>query len=289
MSSINFETALLYPFRGPNRTRLVWIPGAAVLLLQLLSFGIGLVSGLIERAMLDGADADSAVRVLFQLGTQGVASIVGFVISLPLVGYLWRLVSQWRSGKENDPPPDWLTGGYVWGCMLDGLKVMLYHIPASLLGFLPMLLTFIVVAVFFIAGYNLLSDLQTGGYIMGVLVVLASVFVTLAFGFFIAPFLFAPLVLSAQSRKLSDLFNLPRAWKMALQHYNTALKATGWMIATSLLLLVAAMLLMCTCVGILLIPFLQFPQMVIMAHLANQVFPLEESLHSEGDSSLRSQ
>ena len=152
-----------------------------------------------------------------------------------------------------------------------------------------MLLTFIVVAVFFIAGYNLLSDLQTGGYIMGVLVVLASVFVTLAFGFFIAPFLFAPLVLSAQSRKLSDLFNLPSAWKMALQHYNTFFQATGWMIATSLLLLVAAMLLMCTCVGILLIPFLQFPQMVIMAHLANQVFPLEESLHSEGDSSLRSQ
>jgi len=270
---IRFEEALLYPYAEQRRARLLWVPGGLLFIVHLLTLLIGLIAaGALYMATGD-IDEDAVEWKLLDVGLRLVDTVAGFLISLPLMGYLWKLMGQWREGRENDPSPPW--AGHFWQYVGDGFKFMLYYIPAALVSFLPVIISAVAIIGFFLGGYDALSNLQAAGYVAVVLAVLVCIFITLAFMFFVTPYLMAPVVLSAKTRNLGDLFNLTRAWGAASRHYGAGLRATAWMIAAGFIYTAGNLLLFCSCVGCLFLPFLQFPYWITMAHLAHQVFPPE--------------
>ena len=266
--AIRLEDALAYSFKEQNRARLMWLPGAVLCIVRLLFFIPELI---IAVALKDSPDTQKFARTILQ-----VANIaVSLLLSIPLGGYLWQLMGQWRSGRPDDPPPPWTDASRWGGYIADGLKLFLYNIFSGLILAVPILPFALVAGLFMGAGYNILEHLRALGYAAMVLSVLVSAFLLLAFWFLISPFIYAPIVRSSPTRRLNDLFALPSAWRAAKKHYSSILQAMLWTVVASLLLLAGSVLLaiVTCCIGV---PLLQVPYQVAALHLLNQALPIGE-------------
>jgi hypothetical protein len=81
----------------------------------------------------------------------------------------------------------------------------------------------------------------------------------------------------AQTRKFGELWNLKNAFHLAKSHYVDVLYAMVLSILSGILYLFASIILVITCVGLLLLPFLQVAMGFTCLHLFTQAFGLQDS------------
>jgi hypothetical protein len=75
-------------------------------------------------------------------------------------------------------------------------------------------------------------------------------------GFFLAPFWIAPMMVSCEEQTVASLYDFPKAIQITVEHYPRVLLSFLLIGVLGLLYGVVSLALCCTCVGLLLFPFI---------------------------------
>ncbi len=310
--NFRIEEALLYPFR--NWIACMLIPGVVVyvdiilvlglvillvLLAAFLAFGLGGASsvtdmlpslqelsprrviehtaqslGQLNLGELLQTDSDEGYR---PRGGGGGSGGLGQQWNGPLylifwMGFQWQLFAQWQKHGYSASPPDFET--HFLGWLKDGLKGGLFYIPLNIILFLPLVILMVVLfaSTFGFPPEGRPSDAALLGFMLwgGGAVILYGLI-----GFFISPFLIAPMIHSAGNRSLRELCNIGKAIEITRPCY--------WNVIVSFLLILALwfvyfigsfiLLLVTCCIGVFLFPFIwEGAFRTSAAHLIAQAF-----------------
>jgi hypothetical protein len=172
-------------------------------------------------------------------------------------GFEWRLYGKLQREGFDAPPDEFQAKPFSY--FIDGLKGLLFYLPLNLILFLIFALPFVVL--YLLAGEGAIRFFQDASHRGDEMQLIAVFFmVLLALGlvtFFLAPFLTAPIVFSAHSRKLSDLYNLPLAIQKTIPRYPRILLTYLLIFAFSLLLGIAELVfgIATCCIGFLVLLF----------------------------------
>lgn len=221
---VNFAVALSYPFRQGNWLGVVLMPitlqyllGAFIWLFTLVLFGLMFKDNLHLQTW-DFSDFDISGQ--FDLGDwidlehsnpqtllEHSKILLGGLLTLPLemfvtmllCGFYWRMAGLIQKSPETAEAPSWRAEFFL----LDGAKLYLYLFILTF----PYLFLNKFSKLFFLDWIHLQSlfDLLAGLILLG--------------GFFLLPFLMAPVVQSASNRELYSLFDIPSAMAWGRQRY----------------------------------------------------------------------
>lgn len=269
---IQFKEALLYPFREENRRDIIWIPAGLIYAVCILEFVVGMAV-LIPIAV--GGGSEQLIDLVLNL-LNITGSLLQSLLSIVFLGYFWMLCGRWQQHGLHASALPWM--GHWRIIAIDGLKSLLYVIPVSVVIWFVLGVIFIILIVLLILSVMAYGENLPVAIAGTFLSVLGLIAVSLVFNIFITPFLAAPMIVSARSRQLSDLFNLPQAVRMTRLHYKACLIAMLYIIAVNILYGVAIMLLAITIIGLLVIPALVFPMYASTVHLLTQAFGDVESI-----------
>jgi hypothetical protein len=184
-------------------------------------------------------------------------------------GLEWALYKRWKTQGVDAPPPSPIKGRYF----LNGLKGFLFYGPVNLLivcfhllmilCLLMLLFSSLAIPFSFAAFPDLFGALESRMAIgsmagLGLFFIVLSVYVILSvFGsFFLSPFLIAPMMISCEERTVKSMYDFPKAIQITVEHYPRVLLSFLMIGVMSILYLMASFALCCTCVGLLLFPFI---------------------------------
>lgn len=184
-------------------------------------------------------------------------------------GLEWALYKRWKTQGVNAPPPSPFKGHYF----LNGLKGFLFYGPVNLLivffhllmilCLLMLLFSSLAIPFSFAAFPDLFGELESRMALgsmagLGLFFIVLSVYVILSLvgSFFLSPFLIAPMMISCEERTVKSLYDFPKAIQITIEHYPRVLLSFLMIGVMSLLYFTVSIALCCTCVGLLLFPFI---------------------------------
>ena len=253
--AIDFKAALTYPWEKEHWIQAVVLPAAGTLAFFMLSgLSMAITPFVPPIGALSGA-------------------MTGIVFNALMAGYAWHCCAAWQTTGAHAAPPIWKRD--FTGILLDGLRLSLYFflLVALPVGVLGMLLMGTVLAQLF-AGAALLTQGSMPTFSDAVawatLTQMTLFLLVLAVGgILLGPFVVAPIVRSAQDRKLGTLFDLPAGFALAFSRYGRGLSALGWVVLLNVTYVVSQCLLSLTGVGALSF-LLMMPMLISTLHLWNQ-------------------
>ncbi|MBY0404284.1 MAG: hypothetical protein K2X66_10325 [Cyanobacteria bacterium] len=206
----------------------------------------------------DGSSYSKLIQAFSKGGTNFHANFQGGLFYfLFWFGFEWRLYGKLQREGFDAPPDEFQAKPFAY--FIDGLKGLLFYLPLNLILFMIFALPFVIL--YFLAGEGAIRFFQEAANRGDEIQLIAMLFmVILALGlvsFFLAPFLTAPIVFSAHSRKLSDLYNLPLAIQKTIPRYPRILLSYLLIFAFSLLLGIAELVfgIATCCIGFLVLIF----------------------------------
>ena len=235
--AIDFRAALRYPFSGSNVFHAWLIPGTLILLVQALTFGVIL-------------GARQAFPQLTQPQLVLLSAPFTIVLNLLLGGFYWHMAHQLQTQGYQAPVESWQQA--IGAYFKDGAKLFPYLILVNVL--LTLLLG---LPIFVPTGTDV-----TAGLLMALLIVGLAIVVT--------PFLVAPVIQSAQTYRLKDLFNFKKTAAFLKGTYRQGLIAMLMAFPVLAVYILLMALLMMMPITSILLPYAIMAMMVTTWHLLNQ-------------------
>jgi hypothetical protein len=272
MTRIDFKEALVYPFLEPNRLNTLLFPG-------LIYFVQNAIAGVIGLTMAGIA------MVAEDSNLEKLADVIAQIMNLPfslvamalLLGYTWKFYTNFQREGPQCKAPEWM--GQWKSYLLSGFKLYGFYVVLMAGVYFVLLAPLLLSLILFFSSNLRETDFSTVFFIMvvGYLALIVFAFI------FLIPFFWAPLVHTAQKPSFRALFNLKKAIQITRPRYGQLMLTLLYMILVGFIYGLGTMVLFCTCVGILALPFIQGAATITTAHLICQGFDYQpENLESSG-------
>jgi hypothetical protein len=186
--------------------------------------------------------------------------IMLFLTAIP-IGYVLQSVHNQVNRKEGFLP-DWNNNMYLY--FINGLKYyfikFIYVTGFSLVVLVPFIVGLILVKSFSDNSFAVFSNIALF-VVLGI--VLLFVFMLLYPLIFIA---------YAENFRIMDAFNIKKFYSILSKQFSNFVMCYLWVIVIGVLQVIASIVLMCTCIGILFIPFLYLPVFLVIMNLFTEVY-----------------
>lgn len=216
-------------------------------------------------ALASSAPAKALMAALEILGDL-LGAGVGMVFSAYMLGLQWQLLDRWqRDGFDAPPPPL----GHGLQLLADGWKPLLFYTLITTALVFP-----IGVVVGLVAALTLPRMGEQAPWVLLSILVPLSV-ITMVVALALSPYYWAPMVHSAATRRMGDLFRFSRAIQAVRGRYWQIMLAYLWSIPISLAYTLGGVMvgLLTCCVGFLAWPFLLMGALAVSQyHLIGQAF-----------------
>lgn len=224
---------------------------------------INLIIGVFEYLSTKGTDYTNIP--MLSLFSALVFKLSIFVIMLFLsaipIGYVLQSVHN-QVNKTGDFLPEWNNNMYFY--FINGLKY-------SLIQFIYTLTFFVIVFIPFTIGFIFLRELNSDSFVIFSNIVL---FVLLGILLFLIILFLWPLIFIsfAENFKIAEAFNLKKFYHILSKKFSDFVICYLLVIVVAVIQIILAVVLTCTCIGILFAPFLNLPALLVIMKLFTEVY-----------------
>ncbi len=288
LANISLKEAILWPFQGPNRKNLLWIPALLLTVFLVAALVIGGIVGSTNPMDTTGMSFTTIMRAQTTyppvMMTRSIVKIVNLFLGFLILGYNWEVLAHLRRNKQT--LPEWtINPATIFKRILDGLKFWIYWIGINVPVYIPILIIYVVLAVtvlmlghavFHIPEATIRAIPKNSPFFM------FNVLMFTIFGVFIAPYLLAPFVYCSEKPSLRKLFKVHHYFSHVKKHYGRILVGVLYSLLLIIIYTVAFTLslvpLAISIVGLLAIPFAGYMFLSAYSasvyHIYNQAFPV---------------
>jgi len=257
--SIDINKAINTTFKDPKWVQKLLIGGLFYFVIQFINSLIGIFNYISQNHF------DFSRFPLFSIFS-AIFFQLSILISLILlsaipIGYVLQSVHN-QIIAENEFLPEWRDNIYSY--FINGLKYILIK-------FIYSFILFFLVSIPLILGisiFKIFIDNQIISYAGIILTSLVAVFVILGY-VLILPLIF---ISFAENYVIQDSFNIKRMFGIFIKNINDFILCDLLVLAAFIIQILLSLLLVCTCIGILFIPFLYLPFFLIVMNLFTQAY-----------------
>lgn len=186
--------------------------------------------------------------------------MITFLTAIP-IGYVIQSVHN-QINKKDEFLPEWNNNMYFY--FMNGLR---YY----LISFIYTVVLSFVILTPFIAGAIFLKTLNSNSFVIFsnvALFIIFSIILLLVF-LLLCPLIF---ISFAEHFKIIDAFNLKKFYTVLSQKFTDFVMCYLLVIVVGVTQVILSLILTCTCVGIILIPFLHLPVLLVIMNLFTEVY-----------------
>lgn len=257
--SIDVNKAIKMSFNDPNWAQKFLIGGLFYLVVQIINSAVGVSDYLVTKSetysSLPFMAAFSAITFKLSL-----AALLMLISTIP-IGYVLQNVHNQIKGT-SDLLPEWNNNFYSY--FINGVKYLLikfiYSIILAVLVIIPTIIGVI--------SFNLTSDNTAVSYAVAALFSIIVIAIILAYSVMI-PLIF---ISFAENFNIAEAFRVKKFYRIILTNLGDYVICDLLVLAGVIILMFLYFVLVCTCIGILFIPFLYLPFFVIIMNLFTQVY-----------------
>lgn len=258
---IDFTEALAYPFREPNRLNTILFPGLIYLVQNIIALAIGLTT-----AGVAAIAEDPMLEKLADVIAQALSLPFSVVTGALILGYSWQFYATFQREGAQCKPPEWMDKWKSY--LMSGFKLYGFYVILMAGVYFVLLLPLLLALLLFFAASLQETAFSTVFFIM----VLGYILLMGLAAIFLIPFFWAPLVHTAQKQSFRALFDFKKAIQITRPRYGQLMLTLLYLILAGMIYGLGSMVLFCTCVGALALPFLQGAATITTAHLICQGF-----------------